>query len=65
VEVRTYGREGGAGNLVVGRILTVHLDESLLDGAGRILWEKFRAVGRMGGEEYLRTADTFRLPRPD
>lgn len=65
VEVRTYGEAGGAGNLVVGRILEIHLDESLLDAEGRVLSERLKAVGRMGGEEWVRTGDTFSQTRPE
>jgi flavin reductase (DIM6/NTAB) family NADH-FMN oxidoreductase RutF len=64
VEVHTYGREGGAGNLVVGRILCLHLDEALLDGEGRVLPDRLRAVGRMGGQDWVRTRETFPMPRP-
>ncbi len=64
VEVRTYGEAGGAGNLVVGRILLLHIDEAVTDEAGRVLAERLRAVGRMGGEEWVRAAETFRLTRP-
>ncbi len=64
VEVHTYGREGGAGNLVVGRILCMHLDESLLDAEGRVLPDRLRAVGRMGGQDWVRTRETFPMPRP-
>lgn len=64
VEVRTYGEVGGAGNLVVGKILLVHLEESLMDAQGRVLPGRLRAVGRMGGEEWVRAADTFSITRP-
>jgi flavin reductase (DIM6/NTAB) family NADH-FMN oxidoreductase RutF len=64
VEIHSYGREGGAGNLVVGRILAVHLAKSVIDGEGRILPELLKAVGRMGGEDWVRTRDTFTLSRP-
>lgn len=64
VEVHTYGKEGGAGNLVVGRVLLVHVDASILDDKGRVLWDKLQAVGRMGGEEWVRTREVFSLKRP-
>ncbi len=64
VEVRTYGEGPGAGSLVVGEILAVHLDPRLLDGQGRVTPERLRAVGRMGGDLWVRTADTFTLSRP-
>lgn len=64
VEVRTYGDEGGAGNLVVGRVLLIHVDRAVLDGEGAVAPELLRAVGRMGGSAWVRTGDTFSLPRP-
>jgi flavin reductase (DIM6/NTAB) family NADH-FMN oxidoreductase RutF len=64
-EIRTYGEEGGAGSLVVGRVLLMHIDPSLRDpGDGRVLPERLRAVGRMGGSSWCRTLDTFDLERP-
>jgi flavin reductase (DIM6/NTAB) family NADH-FMN oxidoreductase RutF len=64
-EIRTYGEEGGAGSLVVGRVLLMHIDPSLRDPVdGRVLPERLRAVGRMGGSLWCRTLDTFALERP-
>jgi flavin reductase (DIM6/NTAB) family NADH-FMN oxidoreductase RutF len=65
-EIRTYGEEGGAGSLVVGRVVLMHLDPTLRDPSdGRVLPERLRAVGRMGGSLWCRTLDTFVLDRPD
>ena len=64
-EVRTYGDSGGAGSLVVGRVVLMHIDPEVRDGAGgRINPERLRAVGRMGGSSWCRTLDTFSLERP-
>ena len=65
VEVRTYGEAGGAGNLVVGKILLLHLAEELLDERGAVGPERLKAVGRMGGEAWVNTRGTFSLPRPE
>jgi flavin reductase (DIM6/NTAB) family NADH-FMN oxidoreductase RutF len=65
VEIRTYGTEGGAGNLVVGKILLIHIAESVLNQAGAIDPALLKAVGRMGGEDWCRTSDRFAFPRPD
>jgi len=65
VEVRTYGREGGAGNLVVGRVVLIHLASTVLDPEGRVLHDRLKAVGRMGGEAWVRTRDVFALKRPE
>ncbi len=63
LEVRTYGEGPGAGSLVVGEIVAAHLHPRLLDGQGRVTPERLRAVGRMGGDLWVRTADTFSLSR--
>jgi flavin reductase (DIM6/NTAB) family NADH-FMN oxidoreductase RutF len=64
-EIRTYGEAGGAGSLVVGRVVLMHVDPALRDPAdGRVLPERLRAVGRMGGSLWCRTRDTFALERP-
>ena len=64
-EIRTYGDEGGAGSLVVGRVVLMHFDPAVRDPVeGRVLPELLRAVGRMGGSLWCRTRDTFLLDRP-
>ena len=65
VEVRSYGDAGGAGSLVVGRVVQMHIQADLLDEDGRVRPERLGAVGRMGGELWVRTRDTFALPRPE
>ncbi len=64
VEIRTYGSSGGAGSLVVGEVLLLHLDRALLDADGHVLPERLKAVGRMGGDLWVQTRDTFAMPRP-
>jgi flavin reductase (DIM6/NTAB) family NADH-FMN oxidoreductase RutF len=64
-EIRTYGEAGGAGSLVVGRVVLMHLDPAVRDPAdGRVVPERLRAVGRMGGSLWCRTRSTFLLERP-
>jgi flavin reductase (DIM6/NTAB) family NADH-FMN oxidoreductase RutF len=64
-EIRSYGDEGGAGSLVVGRVVLIHLDPALRNPAdGSVRPERLRAVGRMGGSLWCRTQDTFPLERP-
>jgi flavin reductase (DIM6/NTAB) family NADH-FMN oxidoreductase RutF len=63
-EIRVYGEEGGAGALVVGRVVALHLDPALLDDAGRVLPDRLAAVGRMGGDLWVRTRETWEMPRP-
>jgi flavin reductase (DIM6/NTAB) family NADH-FMN oxidoreductase RutF len=65
VEIRRYGSEGGAGTLVVGKILLMHLREDVLTPTGEVDPDLLKAVGRMGGEDWCRTGDRFSWPRPD
>jgi flavin reductase (DIM6/NTAB) family NADH-FMN oxidoreductase RutF len=65
VEIRTYGDGPGAGSLIVGEILVVHLRPDLPDESGKVPPARLRAVGRMGGSLWVRTRGTFGLPRPE
>ncbi|MEZ0372422.1 MAG: flavin reductase family protein [Candidatus Sericytochromatia bacterium] len=65
VEIRSYGSEGGGGNLIVARVELIHIDESVLDPGGRIDPELLQTVARMGGENWCRSRDRFSYPRPD
>jgi flavin reductase (DIM6/NTAB) family NADH-FMN oxidoreductase RutF len=63
-QVLSFGTEDHGGNLVLGEILSVHLDESVLRD-GRVDGQLLDLVGRMGGIQYCRTTDRFNLPRPE
>lgn len=65
LEIRSYGDQGGAGHLVVGRIEALHIREDVLNAEGKIAPELLQAVGRMGGEDWCRTSERFSFPRPD
>lgn len=65
VEIRTYGDEGGAGHLVVGKIILMHIAEDLIGEDQHIQPEKLQAVGRMGTDLWVRTRETFPMPRPE
>jgi len=54
--------EVGSGTIVVGRIVLVHADESVLKD-GKIDYDKYHPIGRMGGMEYTRTLDRFTMVR--
>jgi flavin reductase (DIM6/NTAB) family NADH-FMN oxidoreductase RutF len=53
-----------AANVIIGRIVLIHADDSVLDAVGQIDPAKLDTVGRMGGIAYTRTRDRFELPRP-
>lgn len=50
--------------LVVGEILGIHVDDSILDKERlHIDFEQYRPIGRLFGNGYCRTRDTFKLRR--
>jgi len=53
-----------AGNLVIGRVIMFHCDDSIYN-AGKIKHDSLHAIGRMEGSWYARTNDAFELPRPE
>lgn len=54
----------GGANVVIGRIVWIHVNDRLLDPSGRLDPDRLATVGRMGGEDYVHTSDRFRMPRP-
>jgi flavin reductase (DIM6/NTAB) family NADH-FMN oxidoreductase RutF len=64
LQVIPLGEEAGAGNLVIGRVVAIHVDDSVLGPDGLVDPTKLRTIGRLGGDDYCRTADVFRLERP-
>jgi len=54
-----------AANVIFGRILVAHVRDDVLGAGGLPDARKLDLVGRMGGEGYATTRDTFSLPRPD
>lgn len=53
-----------AGNIVLGRILCLHVADAVLGADGKIDPAKLDTIGRMGGDLYSRTTDRFAIPRP-
>jgi len=66
VDIIKTGTEGGAGNLVVCKILALHFDNQLVLDSGKIDQIGMDLVGRMGYEYYCRAnADSiFELAKP-
>ncbi len=67
IEVKPLGDKGGAGNLVIAEILLVHIDESILNEAGKIDQRKLDLVARLGGNWYSRANDStiFEVEKPN
>ncbi len=51
-------------NLIVGRIVWIHVEESVLNTDQLADAEKLDLIGRLGGAEYCRTRDRFEMGRP-
>jgi flavin reductase (DIM6/NTAB) family NADH-FMN oxidoreductase RutF len=54
IEVKSLGKEGAAGNLVICEILKIHIDNAVLDKDKQIDQTKIDLVARMGGNWYCR-----------
>jgi len=65
-QVIPLGDQGGAGNLVIGEILQIHLNENILDASGAIAPLKLDPVARLGGNWYTKINEDslFQIPKP-
>jgi flavin reductase (DIM6/NTAB) family NADH-FMN oxidoreductase RutF len=60
------GDEGGAGNLVICKVVYIHIDNSFLDEKGSLDTKKLDLVARLGGSWYARITEEslFEIPKP-
>ena len=64
-QVIETGLEGGAGNLVICHISKIHINEHVLDSNEGLDAQLLDLVGRMGGDDYIRTSKAlFTIPKP-
>jgi flavin reductase (DIM6/NTAB) family NADH-FMN oxidoreductase RutF len=65
-EVVELGDGGGAGNLVICRIVLIHIDEAVLNEKGTIDQNKIDLVARLGGDYYCRASGDalFEVAKP-
>lgn len=64
-QILAIGDGPGGANIVIGRIVHLHIDDGVMDSGGNVSPELLAAVGRMGGSSYCRTRDRFPLARPE
>lgn len=66
-QVITLGASGGAGNLMLAKILKIHLNESVLDAQKKINPHAIDLVARMGADFYCRASGNavFEVPKPN
>lgn len=59
------GEKGGAGNLIICHVNKIHIVKNILNSDDLIDPHLIDLVGRMGGEDYVRTSKAlFRIPKP-
>ena len=65
-DVITLGDQGGAGNLILSRVVMLHVQEAYFDANGKLNTTKLDLVGRMGGSWYTRASGEalFEIPKP-
>jgi flavin reductase (DIM6/NTAB) family NADH-FMN oxidoreductase RutF len=54
----------GGGSVVIGQVLYLHIEESLLIGSDKIDLLALKPIGRLAGAGYCRVTDLFEMPRP-
>lgn len=64
IQIIPVGHGAISANLVIGEILTMHIDDMVLDEKGQPDPRKIKAIARLGGENWCRTQDLFQLERP-
>jgi flavin reductase (DIM6/NTAB) family NADH-FMN oxidoreductase RutF len=62
-QIIDLGDKAGSGSIVVGEVVNIHADDSVMEGAA-VDADRLDAVGRLGGPEYSRIRERFSLPRP-
>lgn len=64
VQIIDIGSEPGGGSVVIGRVIHVHVDDSVLLGKDKIDLSKLKPIGRLAGSGYCRVTDLFEMVRP-
>lgn len=64
LQILTFGEQPIAPHLVIGEVVLIHVDDSVVDEKGRVDPRKLRTIGRLGADWYCRTSDLFESTRP-
>ncbi len=62
MQVHLVGEGPLAANLIIGKILKIHVADRVLNDQHKIDPDQLDLVGRMGGSEYVRTLERFGIP---
>jgi len=67
LQIIETGQGGGAGNLVICEVVCMHIDDNILNSAGKIDPHKIDLVARMGADYYCRASGNavFEVPKPN
>lgn len=63
-QIVEISREPGGGFVVIGTVIHIHIDESVLVGEDKINLSALKPVGRLVGNYYTRVTDLFDMERP-
>ena len=65
-DIVSLGESGGAGQLIIAKVVQIHIDKKFIDNKGDIDSEKLDLVARMGGDWYTRATkeSMFKIPKP-
>jgi flavin reductase (DIM6/NTAB) family NADH-FMN oxidoreductase RutF len=64
LQIVPIGNGPSAGNLVIGEVLLIHIDNAVLDAGGHVDPRRLRTIARLGGDYYCRSTDLFEMRRP-
>jgi len=63
--VVAVGIGANAGNLILGAIKVMYVNDDLLDADGTVDWSKLQAIGRLGGSKYCHVQAAFDIHPPE
>jgi flavin reductase (DIM6/NTAB) family NADH-FMN oxidoreductase RutF len=64
-QIMDFGDQPGSGAAVIGRIVHLHISDSVLIGEDKIDLANLKPVGRLAGSAYCRVTDIFEMVRPN
>lgn len=67
IDIKSFGKQGGAGQVIFAEILCMHIDESILNDKKMIDQTKLPLVARLGGDWYcaVRLDNLFEIAKPN
>lgn len=67
-EIKSLGKEGGAGQLIIAEVMLMHVDESILNAEGTMIDQtKLNHIARLGGDWYCKVdaSNLFIVEKPN